>query len=183
MERNQALGQALDCFLDESESYKEWNETKPWAIKSLQVMGISPQAPHAFVGPNHQLSFDYLTHYNFSDNPKVIDAFLEIKCDPIFVKEATANLLHYAARANRPKVMKRALELFKQEKVTVDGKDENGKTAFFDGITTELGEDIYSLKEIIDELLEAGADPLSTEGNGMTCLHYAIAKGYHVSFL
>ena len=134
------FGQTLNCFDPTCRSRipeipvcfdveSKWSEVKLWAVNVLRAMRVSLPVPVGSV--DRQLILAYCTYL---DIPDVIDAFQEIGADPIFADENTQCILHYAVFKSQTKVLKRALQLFKESNISVDSKDELGQTAYFNHI-------------------------------------------------
>lgn len=196
-------GQTLNCFDLTCRNRKpkkpeylyadsKWSEVKLWAINVLKALRVSLPVP---VGKaDRQLVLVYCTYI---DIPDIIDAFREIGADPIFADENTKCILHYAVFRSQTTVLKHALQLFKENNISVDSKDELGQTAYFSYIArycdNEMNEDEeFDFEKfnsapgdfnehVLTDLLNAGADPLATDLENHTCLHYAVTQGNLVS--
>ena len=175
--------QVLECFVDEVDpSSVGWDEIKPWAIKVFQAFRIPPNAPNP-IQCNDRMIYNYCARFNYSDNPAVIDAFRSIGVNPIFAKRGKGCLLHAAALADCECVLKKAIELYDKIGVDVDWKDEENRSTFFLKITDKDTKNNKDTREMLEDLLNAGADPLSTAEGHVTCLHHAIANGQQVNTL
>ncbi|KAG8236536.1 hypothetical protein J437_LFUL015810 [Ladona fulva] len=82
--------------------------------------------------------------------------------------------LHQAVRANSPRCARALLE----RGARVDPKDERGSTPLMlagEGFIFKEEQDMNNYEELVDALLEYGADPnLTNEGSGWTPLHRAV---------
>ena len=144
-----------------------------WAIKALKALDISAKGQDGLI-------CNFCIQLNLNDDPRIIGAFEEIGADPISVQEGKQSMLHELAKFKRRRTLREAMRLFKEKNISVDWKFGTLTAYSIKIIDTETKND-QNTREMLEEMLEAGADPLLPILKAATCLHYVISHGLHVS--
>ena len=141
--------------------------SKSHAKKVLQVLQIPMDEGEVF------LRWGIIQ--NVLDDPAFLDCLIELGNDPFNVNYNCESLLHLAALNDRPRLLRHGITLFKTKGESVDVRNSEGETPFFMKASEAYLPYSRDAREILEDLLQAGADPLSACDHFKTCVHKGVS--------